>query len=209
MQNPHFYSEHLFIPALLLSVTVHVILIGASGWLPSGPQFSVIESPSSLEVTVINRPVVTVVEKEIVSEEIITVEMITQDFVEDETSAQMTFNDQVKKTAKPKSFQPSVVSQKIQGAVTKAKPLMHVNPAPPYPRAARQRGWEGTVRLSVSVDQDGIAGPVAVQRSSGHKILDEAAIKTVGTWKFSPARSGALRFSSKITIPIQFTLVEQ
>ncbi|MCK5082800.1 MAG: energy transducer TonB, partial [Candidatus Omnitrophica bacterium] len=80
---------------------------------------------------------------------------------------------------------------------------------PPYPRVARQRGWEGTVRLEVFVSKDGIPGTVGIDKSSGHDVLDRAALQTVREWKFIPARSGSIRFSSRITIPIQFSLIKE
>ena len=59
------------------------------------------------------------------------------------------------------------------------------------------------------VDKDGVPGVVDIQKSSGHGVLDKAALKTVKKWKFSPAQSGSMRFSSRITIPIQFALIKE
>jgi len=106
-------------------------------------------------------------------------------------------------------YRSTLASQESTGAVTNAKPLMHTNPAPPYPRIARQRGWQGTVRLNVLVEKDGTPDQVGIQLSSGHHVLDNAALQAVRQWKFSPAQSGQLRFSSKIIIPIQFTLIRE
>ena len=80
------------------------------------------------------------------------------------------------------------------------------NPRPPYPRVARRMGWQGKVVLNVEVLAEGRAGEVELQRSSGHEILDNAAIQTVKTWKFAPAR----RFGQPVTqwflVPIKFSL---
>lgn len=103
----------------------------------------------------------------------------------------------------------SIFSKKSQGAETQAKPLIHVNPAPDYPALARQRGWEGIVRLNVLVAQDGSPRQVSIQQGSGHGLLDKAAVKAVEDWKFSPAQSGSLRFVSRVIIPIQFSLINQ
>jgi TonB family protein len=82
------------------------------------------------------------------------------------------------------------------------------NPLPPYPREARERGWQGTTLLRVEVLADGIAGKIEVAESSGHLILDEACTETVRGWKFSPARSGDAPIRSVVEIPISFRLVQ-
>ena len=199
MKGSSFICEHLFVPAIILSASAHVILIAASGWISSSVDFSVLDAPSSLEFTVVSQPHVSVIEEEIVTEEII----------EQEPVGKIVFKELVKNDLTKEQYQPSISSQESLGAVTEAKPLMQTNLAPPYPKIARQRGWEGTVRLSVLVEKDGVPYRVGIQQSSGHRVLDNAAVKSVKLWKFSPARSGELRFSSKIIIPIQFTLIRQ
>jgi protein TonB len=93
------------------------------------------------------------------------------------------------------------------GAVVQAKPDYLRNPPPKYPRLARERGWEGAVLLRVQVLTDGTAGEVTLSQSSGYKILDDAALFAVKTWKFSPARLGPLAINSWVEIPISFKLV--
>lgn len=80
------------------------------------------------------------------------------------------------------------------------------NPRPPYPFAARRMGLQGKVILNVEVLAKGISGQVNVHQSSGHEMLDNAAVKTVKTWKFVPARRGEQTFTKWFKIPIQFSL---
>jgi protein TonB len=80
------------------------------------------------------------------------------------------------------------------------------NPAPVYPSVARSRHWEGLVLLRVYVTGDGRCGQVAVQRSSGHEVLDEAALSAVRKWRFVPARRGDVAEASWVTVPIEFEL---
>ena len=47
-----------------------------------------------------------------------------------------------------------------------------------YPEAARGKLY-GSLLLSVSIRADGSVDKVGVQRSSGHKVLDEAAVRIV------------------------------
>lgn len=48
-----------------------------------------------------------------------------------------------------------------------------------YPEAARRRGIEGSLVLSVDILADGSVEEIRVIRSSGHEILDEAAVRIV------------------------------
>ncbi len=81
------------------------------------------------------------------------------------------------------------------------------NPKPKYPKIARKRGWQGRVVLSVHVDANGQPVDVQVAQSSGHKILDRAALKTVRKWTFQPARKAGFDVASKLRIPIRFDLM--
>jgi protein TonB len=48
-----------------------------------------------------------------------------------------------------------------------------------YPRAARERQLSGNLLLDVAIDPDGSVREVTVRRSSGHKVLDDAAVRIV------------------------------
>lgn len=80
------------------------------------------------------------------------------------------------------------------------------NPKPRYPRAARMRGMEGVVLLSVQVASDGSAGAVAVKASSGFTLLDEAAVEAVRAWRFVPATRGGRPEAAAVDVPIRFSL---
>ena len=57
-------------------------------------------------------------------------------------------------------------------------------PAPTYPYAARQGREQGTVILLVSIDEAGSPVSVAIDQSSGYPILDAAAQRAVGEFRF-------------------------
>jgi protein TonB len=80
------------------------------------------------------------------------------------------------------------------------------NPPPAYPRAARRRGLEGRVTLQVHIDRYGRVQQVAVQISSGHPILDRAAIRTVRRWRFAPAGRNGRAVAAQLQIPVVFRL---
>lgn len=48
-----------------------------------------------------------------------------------------------------------------------------------YPEAAKQRHLYGSLQLTVSIRSDGSVDSVEINRSSGHKILDQAALRIV------------------------------
>ena len=63
----------------------------------------------------------------------------------------------------------------VEDWVTKVERVGNVN----YPEAARRQGIYGSLRLTVSIYADGRIESVEVDRTSGSKILDAAAIKIV------------------------------
>ena len=75
-----------------------------------------------------------------------------------------------------------------------------------YPLAARRMGLQGRVVLNVEVLAEGLCGQVNVQQSSGHEILDDAAMQSVKTWKFIPARHAGDAVTKWFMVPIQFSL---
>jgi periplasmic protein TonB len=80
------------------------------------------------------------------------------------------------------------------------------NPAPPYPSEARRRGWEGTVLLMVEIRENGRPERVTIKESSGHSVLDNAALGAVGRWTFVPAQQNGRPVRSVAEVPIIFSL---
>ena len=87
-----------------------------------------------------------------------------------------------------------------------APAALAVNPAPPYPDIARQRGQEGRVLLLVQVDSAGKVTGVRVQTSSGYQLLDNSALNTVRKWRFSPAQISGKAAAGEILLPVDFKL---
>ena len=48
-----------------------------------------------------------------------------------------------------------------------------------YPEEARRRNISGNLLLDVAIDHAGNVDSISVRRSSGHKLLDDAAIRIV------------------------------
>jgi protein TonB len=83
------------------------------------------------------------------------------------------------------------------------------NPRPSYPQAARRMGFQGKVVLNVEVLASGRAGQVQLHTSSGHEILDNAALQTVKTWRFSPARRLGQVVTEWFLVPVKFSLEDE
>lgn len=64
-------------------------------------------------------------------------------------------------------------------------PIAGTDQPPQYPPLARRRHWEGTVVLGIDCDAAGVVQLVRVLRSSGHQVLDDAAVAAVRQWRFA------------------------
>ena len=89
-------------------------------------------------------------------------------------------------------------------AATSVGVLRSIHPV--YPLVAKKAGWEGTVLVRVMVETNGRASKVVVSRSSGRKVLDDAAVKAIRRWTFRPARDGNIPIRSEVVIPLKFSL---
>jgi protein TonB len=196
MKFPFSYRTQPFRPVLLASFVGHVLFLGASGFLFSLPRFAVEQAPGSVEVVILEEKPV---KEKVVEEEV----KITLDPAAREKIFQKKKQKPKEEVAKP------LYSPPVKGALEEAEPDYLKNPAPVYPQIARDMGWQGVVVLKVLVERDGKAAQVEVERSSGHQMLDESAVKAVKEWQFLPARVGSLTFSSWVKIPVRFILVEE
>lgn len=77
-----------------------------------------------------------------------------------------------------------------------------------YPPLAREQGWQGTVEITVSVNDNGIALPqVALANSSGFAVLDEQALEMIHQAARLVSLPEPLRARNfNIAIPVQFAL---
>ena len=76
-----------------------------------------------------------------------------------------------------------------------------------YPRLARRRGWEGTVKVQVALGPAGIVGGPRVLESSGYPLLDRAALEGLRNLKSSGlVRHLGVGASTQVIVPVQYRL---
>ncbi len=87
---------------------------------------------------------------------------------------------------------------------TPVKPLRAERP--PFPRQAREQGWQGVVLLTLTIDAEGQVLQADVKKSSGYPLLDSSAVQSVKRWTFEPAKNGNFPVSSVVNLPVKFDL---
>jgi protein TonB len=103
---------------------------------------------------------------------------------------------------------PAVVNHKTSSSVTKATPKSVVAAAQRklsehlfYPIEAKALGLEGEVRLLLILEDDGRIADVSIAASSGHPVLDKAAIRAA----YAMGRADGAR-SREFILPVVFRL---
>ena len=79
--------------------------------------------------------------------------------------------------------------------------------APDYPVQALRAGIQGTVLLKVLVSASGQPTEVVVERSSGSRLLDDAArAHVLEAWRFHPAMRNGHAIEAWALVPVRFRL---
>ena len=103
----------------------------------------------------------------------------------------------------------AVLKEQASSNVIPAKVISRSSPR--YPSSAQKRGIEGWVQVSFNVNAAGDPQNVTVVDAQPRGVFDEAAIKSVKKWAFSPARdqsTGRAVTSKAITTRVSFKLEE-
>jgi TonB family protein len=90
------------------------------------------------------------------------------------------------------------------GGVTNPKPIYR--PEPQYSEEARKAKWQGSVLLSLVVDENGKPIQIKVIRPLGLG-LDEKAIEAVSQWKFEPGKKDGKPVAVAAQIEVTFRLL--
>lgn len=86
-------------------------------------------------------------------------------------------------------------------------PRYRRTPRPPdYPARALEFGLTGTVTIRALVSPEGDTQETRLWRSSGHPLLDAAALAAVRRWAFEPARHAGRAVPAWVEVPVHFRL---
>ena len=77
-----------------------------------------------------------------------------------------------------------------------------------YPMLARRKGWEGEVTLALRVETDGRLTGIHVVGSSGHRVLDNAAVDSLSRARALRFPGGALGGSVDMLLPVHYRLLD-
>ncbi|MGC9403561.1 energy transducer TonB [Vibrio genomosp. F10] len=87
------------------------------------------------------------------------------------------------------------------------KPTFETRPsAIDYPRSAKRRNIQGVVLVEVWLDPEGDQTKLTIVSSSGHQILDSAALKGISEWQFRHHKNDGQAIAHRVQIPINFKL---
>ena len=98
------------------------------------------------------------------------------------------------------SFTPYTVRPDIKNRAAVARAMERE-----YPPLLRDAGIGGTVNVWFFIDEEGEVVRSLVNESSGHKALDDAALKVADIIEFTPALNRDKRVPVWISLPITFT----
>ncbi|HPR17049.1 MAG TPA: energy transducer TonB [Candidatus Cloacimonadota bacterium] len=138
------------------------------------------------------------------------VEIIVEDDLESDEEEDIEIIETIEKTTLDayEEVTENIVGKTSKFVVYEEPPFVIRRVPPTYSDFAKKSGIQGDVWLEVEVFTDGSVGAIEVKQSlmSGSNGLDDAAIKAVKQWEFSPATSGGKPVACWVTFPVGFYL---
>ncbi len=103
--------------------------------------------------------------------------------------------------------EPAVSANKGRDESTVVHEARYRRQVPPaYPRRALDLGQQGTVTLHAEVLPSGDPRELKIAKSSGHRLLDMAAVAAVRKWKFEPTSVDGAAIVSWVRVPVNFVI---
>lgn len=106
------------------------------------------------------------------------------------------------------SIQPSLGGLRVGASGSAFHVPVMQNERPPfeYPREAWEEGVGGETRLRIRIARDGSVDTAYVVASSGHAVLDSAALAGARELRYRPARRGADPIAVWAVLPVRYPL---
>lgn len=79
-------------------------------------------------------------------------------------------------------------------------------PDPYYPKQLRAEKVQGVVELSTTLSEMGRTRGIRLEKSAGHRLLDQAAVETVSHWRFRPATRNGKPIRFMFYVEVNFRL---
>jgi protein TonB len=114
--------------------------------------------------------------------------------------------EQRTEAAAPSAASPSRIGVRQEKKGVRAEARIKKGGRPSYPWQAVQRQLEGRVIIEVVVEASGEIQSARVLRTSGHSLLDEAALEFAHDMSLEPAAIDGTPVRSTVQIPISFRL---
>lgn len=104
------------------------------------------------------------------------------------------------------------VNKKIENIDSSTKIIGHIRDKIKYhfyyPRIAQKRNWQGTVTLNLNINKTGEIKDVSILKSSGHDVLDNAALEVLNKIKNKQFLAHIVTKEESIQLPITYQLTE-
>jgi protein TonB len=172
------------VPACLLSLLLHAIVLGAGGWLLASFHYNKGTTPtSSLQATLVP-PLPALPAPELIGPDL-------------PPDAPLPAPDIKTRQSSPSANRSSNKHAATAAAIASRQIAEHLL----YPQEAIARGLEGEAQVLLFLDAAGNAVAARLERSSGHAILDDAAVLAAQTVRALP--EGAPR---EVLLPVRFRL---
>ncbi len=119
--------------------------------------------------------------------------------------------EKIKNITNTKQPQQNITSEK-KSSLSKAQVISiiyeQLNQHFTYPKLAQKRNWQGKVLLSLRVNTNGEIDKVELKHSSGYRILDDAALRSLLSVKTLPRIASWLSTDIYLNLPVIYQLTE-
>jgi protein TonB len=118
-----------------------------------------------------------------------------------ESTAQIVFDNQVMASSAPTQRTSNDTTQ-----LPSSDAQYLNNPKPNYPTISQRLGEQGNVLVRAWITKDGSAQKADIAQSSGFDRLDQAALRSVMSWRYTAGKRNGVAQDMWVDIPINFAL---